>query len=494
MRVIRLVSPAIALGVAATAMMAQSPMPALDRVAAAMGGKDRILAVRTLVLEGAGESLNFGQNHTPFAETKFEVTAFKVSLDFANRRWLVDQTRVPKFRAANTAPQRQRFGLDGAPSGVAYNIGNNDNMTRASAQVAADRAFEFLYHPIGFVMAAYRSDAATVEEAGPGNTRRIRITPQGQRFAMIVDARTNLPTRIERVMDQPMLGDVTQITELSDWRDVTGVKVPMRMTAKYETLFTVTDYRFTSGRVDADVGNIAATDSIRNVVAQAGQPAAPAIAVDTIAPGVWSIAGQSHHTIAIEQSNKIVLVEAPQNDARSLAAIAKARELNPAKPLETLINTHHHFDHSGGLRAAMSQGLTIMTHQANKDFYERIVHARPHSLRSDALSANPKPLKLVSISDKHVMRDSLRTIEVHPLVGNDHSGSMLIVYLPAERVLIQADLYNPPAANAVNPVFPFAANLVENVRRLGLQVDRVVGIHGRPVPFSEVQAAASAPR
>jgi glyoxylase-like metal-dependent hydrolase (beta-lactamase superfamily II) len=206
---------------------------------------------------------------------------------------------------------------------------------------------------------------------------------------------------------------------------------------------------------------------------------------------VWSIAGQSHHTIAIEQSNRIVLVEAPQSEARSLAAIAKARELNPSKPVETVVNTHHHFDHSGGLRAAISQGLTIVTHQGNKDFYEKVLHPRRHFIQTDALSQNPKPLHLVSVRDRYVMRDSLRSIEIHPIVGNDHSGSMLVVYLPAERVLIQADLYNPPAPNAVNPVFPFAANLVSNIQRLGLQVDRVVGIHGRPVPYSELQAAAS---
>ncbi len=489
MRVTRLATSAIAFVLAATSVSAQSP--ALDRAAAAMGGKERILAIKTLVLEGTATQLNFGQNHTPSAETQFDVTAFKRAFDFANRRWFLDLTRVPKFTTGNMNPQRQRQGLDGAPNGVAYNVGTNDQMTRAGGTAATDRIWEFLVHPVGFIQAAYQPGMAIVEEAGPNNTRRVTITPMGTSVSMVIDSRTNLPLRTERRMDQAMLGDVTYASDLLDYRDVGGLKLPMRIVQRYDNLFTLSDVRLSASRIDADVGSIAATDSIRAVAVQSGQPAAPTITVDTIAPGVWSIAGQSHHTIAIEQSNKVVLVEAPQNDARSLAAIAKARELRPNKPVETLINTHHHFDHSGGLRAAMSQGLTILTHQANRDFYEKIVHARSHTIQPDALSQNPKPLKLVSIRDKHVMSDSLRSIEVHSLVGSDHSGSMLVVYLPAERVLIQADLYNPPAANAVNPVFPFAANLVENVRRLGLQVDRVVGIHGRPVPFSEVQAAGS---
>jgi glyoxylase-like metal-dependent hydrolase (beta-lactamase superfamily II) len=495
MRTPRLTSLALALSFAGSSLAAQSP--ALDAAAATMGGKDRIMAVRTLVLEGAGTQLNFGQNVTPFAESQFEVTAWRRAFDFANRRWFMDLTRVPKFVTGNMNPQRQRSGLDGAPNGVAYNVGNNDNMIRAGGTAATDRIWEFLTHPIGFVQAAYQPGSAPIEERAPNGMRKVTITPMGTPISMYIDVATNLPARIERAVYQAMLGDVVFVTELSEYRDEGGFKVPMRFVQKYENLFIVSDVKLSASRIDADVGNIAATDSIRAVVVQAGAPPAPpTIAVDTLAPGVWRIAGQSHHTIAIEQSNRVVLVEAPQNDARTLAAIAKARELAPAgKPVELVINTHHHFDHSGGFRAAVSQGLQIATHRGNKDFYERVVYPRRHASQPDALTQNPKPLRLMTIGDRHVMRDDLRTIEIHHVAGNPHNGNMLVVYLPAEKILIQADLYNPPAANlpanAPPPVFPFVANFVDNVTRKNLQIERVVGIHGAPVPWAQVQAAAA---
>lgn len=480
---------AIALTPGASAAQAASP---LDAVARAMGGKDRVLAVRTLVLEGTGDVLNFGQNHTPYAENRFEVTSFRRSFDFASRRWFLDQTRVPRFQTANTNPQRQRFGLDGYPNSVAYNVAPNGNMVRAGAPVAADRLNEFLYHPVGFLMAGFADGTEVSVEPAPNNLRRIRITLVGLTFAMLVDGATMLPARIEKIVHHPMLGDVTLATELSDWREVDGLRLPMRITQRIADRWTLSDYRVTTAAVNADVGNIAATDSIRAVTLQAGGgPPAPNVVVDTIAPGVWSIAGQSHHTIAIEQSRGIVLVEAPQSDTRSLAAIARARELRPEKPLTLLINTHHHFDHAGGVRAAISQGLTIVTHRDNRDFYERFVFPGRYSSQPDALSRNPKQLTLVAVNDSYVIRDSARTVEVYAVDGSAHSGSILVVYLPAERILIQADLYNPPAPTAVNPVFPFAANLLENIQRRGLRVDRIAGIHGRPVPFSELQAAAS---
>jgi uncharacterized protein (TIGR02246 family) len=89
-------------------------------------------------------------------------------------------------------------------------------------------------------------------------------------------------------------------------------------------------------------------------------------------------------------------------------------------------------------------------------------------------------------------------VEIHQVRGAQHSGpfqhaeTLLIVYLPAEKLLIEADLYTPPAPNATVPAYaPFAANLVENIDQLGLQVDRIVPIHGRVVPMSDLRAAAN---
>lgn len=488
---LRLALPAALTFTALSAGGAQSP--ALDAAAAAMGGKDRILAVRTLVLEGMGTQLNFGQNLSPSAETQFEITAYRAAFDYANRRQLVDMTREPRFITANTAPQRLRLGLDGD---VAYGILPNGNMTRANAQAAIDRGRDRVMTPIGFLQAAYAPGTEISEEAGERGLRRVRINVGGEKYAMYVDPRTNLPVILEKTVYQPMLGDVVWQHDLADWQDAGGVRLPMRVTQRYERLFTLSDVKLTAARLDADVGNIAATDSIRAVVVQAAQPAAPTVAVDTIAPGVWRIAGGTHHTIAIEQSNRIVLVEAPQSDARTLAAIAKAREIAPAgKPVNAVVNTHHHFDHSGGFRAAVSEGLTVVTHQGNRDFYERTVFPRPHTINPDALQRNRKPLNLLVVGDRHTMRDDLRTIEIHHMPGNPHNASMLVVYLPAEKILIQADLFNPPAPNAPPPPgYPFAANFVENVQKRGLKVERVVGIHGLPMAWSDVVAAASANR
>jgi glyoxylase-like metal-dependent hydrolase (beta-lactamase superfamily II) len=95
-----------------------------------------------------------------------------------------------------------------------------------------------------------------------------------------------------------------------------------------------------------------------------------------------------------------------------------------------------------------------------------------------------------TVSDKRVLQDSTRTVEIYHMAGNAHSATMLMVYFPAERLIVEADVYNPPAANAPPAVSPFAANFVQNVHRLGLKPDRIMPIHGRMVPFRDAEAAA----
>ena len=64
--------------------------------------------------------------------------------------------------------------------------------------------------------------------------------------------------------------------------------------------------------------------------------------------------------------------------------IEQARALVPDIPLEYVVNTHHHFDHSGGIRAAVAEGLTVVTHEMNEAFYTDMT-TRSHSLAPDRL-------------------------------------------------------------------------------------------------------------
>ena len=441
-------------------VQAQS-LPELDNIARAMGGKDRVLGVRTLLIEGRGDLLYFGQTYTPYANTSFAVTKLTRAYDFANRRWRFEQTREARYLNPMPPAQRIRTGLDGV---VGYNVIGDAVMSSVPTSTSVTRLDEFVYHPIGFLQAAYRVGNTVKYD---GRARRVELRVDDRTYTMQVNARTHLPTRISRVVDHPMLGDVELETEFIEWAPMAGLTLPTRIVQR-QLRWTLSDYRITSAQTNVDLGNLSATDSVRTVAAAltASPPPRFSVTVDSVAPGVWILDSGLYHTIAVEQSDKVVLIEAPESDGRTLAAIAKAREKWPNKSLGPLVNSHHHFDHAGGVRAAISEGLSIITHEGNRDFIETFVYARPHRINPDALARNQRALSLVSVRDKLVMNDPVRPVEVYEATGTTHSGSALLVYVPAARVLIQGDLEMP--------------ELVANVRRLGLDVDVLIGLHDRP--------------
>lgn len=467
------------------AVGAQRPgRPLLGEVIQAMGGRANVLAAQRLTLQGTGENYNLGQNRAPEVDLPvFAVTTYFRALDFGSWRWRQDQTREPRFSTAVTTPQRQRIGFDG----VGYDITSDTTMRRVGVRPTLDRSAELIYHPLGFVHAALKPAAQLTEWRAPGGLRQLRMILDGETYTMTVDRRTRLPLGIERTTHHGMLGDVVVWNEFSGWRAVSGVRLPMRILQRVDGTWPVYDVRFTGARVNGEPGELAILESVKTA---ALQTAAVSVVVDSVAPGIWYLTGGSHHSVAIEMADHLLLVEAPQNDDRTLAVIRRARELRPGKPVRAVINTHHHFDHAGGVRAAMAEGLAVITHARNAPFYRDLAR-RPFTVAQDQLAKSPKAAVVEGVVSKRVIADGRRTVELHEVTGSQHSESILVVYLPADKILIEADLYNPPAATVTTPpAAPFAKGLVENIDRLGFAVERIVPIHGRVISMSDLRVAA----
>ena len=121
----------------------------------------------------------------------------------------------------------------------------------------------------------------------------------------------------------------------------------------------------------------------------------------------------------------VAVIEAPLNEERSLAVIREVSRLIPNKPIRYVVNTHHHFDHSGGLRTYLAQGATIVTHQGNRDYYDRVLfNPAPRTLQPDRLStyypyfvAGRRPLPIETVNQKYVVSDGVRTIDLYPMQG-----------------------------------------------------------------------------
>jgi glyoxylase-like metal-dependent hydrolase (beta-lactamase superfamily II) len=450
----------------------------VDAAADALGGRERILAIKTLVMEGEGTQYNLGQDLTPEAAGQtFTVTPYRRAIDVAGGRARTELTRVPNFTFfAGQASQTIINGIDGQ---VGYNVAANGTATRVANAAAEERRVELHHHPLTLVRAALDPMVKLSNPRTEGGESRVDVSlPNGPLLTLSIDGTTKRPTRIVSAGDNTVLGDVALETAFGDYQEIGGLQLPTRITSKTDS-FTTGEIRLSSQAVDGDTGDLATPAAAASAPAVAAPPPAT-VSVEELARGVWYLAGQSHHSVLVEFSDHLMLIETPQNDVRALAVIAKARELRPDKPLTQVVNSHHHFDHSGGVRAAVSEGLSVITHQGNMSFFEQIA-GHPHTIVPDALARAPKPIKVEPVGDEMVITDGVMTVNLYPLSANAHSETMLMAYFPRERLVVEADVFTPGSA-----VAPYASSLLDDIRKRNLRVDRIVPLHGKVAPFAEL--------
>jgi glyoxylase-like metal-dependent hydrolase (beta-lactamase superfamily II) len=189
------------------------------------------------------------------------------------------------------------------------------------------------------------------------------------------------------------------------------------------------------------------------------------------------------------------VIEGPQSEARADAIIGQAKMLIPNKPIKYVINTHTHTDHSGGLRRFVAEGATIVTSQVNKGFYEHMLKY-PHALVPDKMQGmNPQPkIKVEYVGESRKMTDGEHEIDIYHVDNSLHADDMLMIYLPKQKILMEADEFNVPGQVRTAPpatINTYQTNLMANIDRLKLDIDRIIPIHlpgdNRKVAFSELK-------
>ncbi|MBI3049342.1 MAG: MBL fold metallo-hydrolase [Acidobacteria bacterium] len=466
----------------------------IEDAAAALGGRERIQAVKTLVVEGQGKEFSFGQG-ARWSEMGQEASVWKVlsyrrAYELAGARARFEQTRTPLYAFyAGHLPGRSVEAVDGD---VAFNIGASGAATRVWNRMAVDgQRVEFHRHPLTLLRAALDPAAQLANPRVQGSERLVDITLPASTLTvtMAIDGATRLPARVVWMTDIPIMGDIAVETRFGDYVAVDRLQLPTRLTTRNEK-YLAADIRIRKQSVNADVGDLAAPAAVRSATPP-GPPRPIQVTANEASRGIWHLLnGTTHNGVLVEFSDYLAIVDAP-DEARTLAMIAKARELRPNKPVTTLILTHHHSDHTGGVRAAVSEGVTrLVAHKSIRAFLQEILR-RPHTIVPEALARKPqaKPVTIVEVDDQLVLKDSTMAVNLYYVHELAHAASMLMVYFPTGRLLTDADLYFPDDRRTITANEPdghaaFTQNLLSNITFRKLQIDHMMPIHGRLVPYS----------
>lgn len=453
---------------------AQDPKAVISNASKALGADN----LKTIEYSGSGYDFAIGQAPNPSSPwPKFNDKTY---------------TRVINFDAPASRMQRIRTQAENPPHGGGLQpiIGEQTQtqvIAPGSPQAATLSDELMMTVPYGFLKAAASARDAAVKSQAIGGKKYTVLSFTAMNKAPVSGYLNdqNILERVETRIDNTVLGDMPYETTFADYKDFGGVKFPTHIVQK-QGGYPVLDLTITDVKPNAST-NIQS--------AAAPPPAAPGQATsEKLGDGVFLILG-GYAAIAVEFKDHIVVLEGPQNDQRAGAIIAEAKRVIPNKPIKYVVNTHHHFDHSGGLRDFVAEGATVITHQINKPYYEK-VWANPHTLSPDRLAQNPKKPSFKTMTEKLVLTDGNQVVELYHLQNFGHNDGMIIAYLPKEKVLLEADGFNPPAQPLTQrpaTISPYTASLAANVERLKLDVQRIVPVHypadNRKVSMSELQTA-----
>jgi glyoxylase-like metal-dependent hydrolase (beta-lactamase superfamily II) len=478
--------PLIVLGLLQT----PAPRDLVNRAVTAMGGETAVRGVKAVSVSFYQTNFSLGQEETPTSPPRPALTIAQQVIDYGGNRVV---TTIEARNPAGAVNKGRRVTAGGIGM-----VETNGVLAPDGAGVVSNVERSMRRAPERLLLAALDNPAAL--RSRPPLTWRnepldgVRYATGPDTLDLYFDRRSGLLVLTETLTDDPILGDRRTRTAYTRWQEAGGVlfarQIDVELNGRLQTntiLTAVTTNPATSDTAFAIPDSIAAR-------APRSNPTPPPVVVTLVelAPNVWRAEGGSHHSLIVDQGARLVVVEAPQSAMRMEAVLDTLRSRFPGKPVGLVINTHHHWDHSGGLRAVLSAGVPVITHARNATFV-RAIAAAPKTVRPDVLSrrlgpARPPRPAISSVEDSLIVGTGDGRVVTYRL-PTAHAEGMLAIYVPSAGILFQSDVVsaNPtPSAGG-------SAELVRFVRARGLAVERVAGGHGQVVPWADVERAATPP-
>ena len=481
-------APAVAADGAAP-QCAPTPKDCVALALEAMGGRERVEAVKALELEGTQHTLLVEQSYRqePF------ITAYartREKMDFAMQRVLI-QTHLT-WPESDPGQSESDTTLIVGPEGGVYRSAKSDSPA-SRADIEAAR-FALALGPMRLLLTALGAADLRFDTAQRVRSTlhpAVSFTWQGRAVRVLINPFNHLPDALETVAvfydHWYQWGDVRQRIYFDNWQTVHGLRYPTNEVEERNGVLWESRQVL---KVDINPAMDAAIFKIDAQVAQKGlqspgweRPfkAQPGIA---LAPGITLFPGSWNATV-VKQDDGIVLLEAPLSGTYMAGVIDKAKQQSPGQPLKAVLSTSDSWPHVGGVRQVVALGLPVYILDLNKPLLDRLV-ASPRHLHPDLLAQSARQPKWRIVSQKVEVGSGPNRLVLYPLRGAS-TERQYMVYFPEHKLLYASDTL---ALNADGSLYApeLMREVMDAVRRENLEVITVFAMHQEPVPWSQVTA------
>ena len=491
----------------------------VSKAADAMGGARALGDIKTISTSGTSKWWEPEQSEVPGGEPRFSAEGKIDSIsDLASRTTRYDYQKNFAYPTARTFTYSEVV----TPQ-AGYVIGIDSNGRNAESLKT---------NPPAHSMSGYRLATTQRERARTGIAGMISamlanpdaVKPAAdinglpaveyQGFIVAFDPKTGLPERVRNLDYDNIWGDVNYDSVLSDWREFSGVKIPMKRSVQLNGRL-VQETQLTDVRINPPIDQ-ARLQIPAGVLANAAKPAtgnvpyqwvvrrqyigtyldsdnvsydtkaaSPGLRLQQLSPGVFQLVGGSHNALVVEMSDHLIVVDAPVSDAQSMWLLNATKSQFSGKPIRWVVLTHHHMDHAGGVRGLLNDGATLVVGQGNYKHFNDVLRA-PATRNPDMKVMDLTRIPIMEVTQSHVMTDSKGRQVMAYAMDNPHAKGMLMVWVPDAKLGYVTDLWNPGQPLPPKPNAGQAA-VVSAVKKAGIQPERFAGGHGSVDDYQKLE-------
>lgn len=357
-----------------------------------------------------------------------------------------------------------------------------------------------------------RVKSAGMQKAGGKSLPAVSYDAGIATFTVLFDPASGLPERIRTRDYDALQGDSDYDLVLADWRDAGGMRFPFKQSYQLNGR-TVYDISVDAVEVNASlslslfsipealrpkqapklsmaglspqwiirrqfIGNLLDSDAMFF-----DGSAVNGLTATDLAPGVVHVTGGTHNTMLVEMDKFVVVFDAPIGERMSKATMELAAKRFAGKPVKYVVLTHHHMDHTSGIRTFAAAGATIVVGKGNGAFFRKAITSSD-KLGADSPKKAVKP-SIIEVESRWIITDGKRDVGAY-VAENPHATALLIGYVPDAAVGFVTDIWSPGAGPLPAVANPPLQAVINTVRRFGLEPQRFAGGHGGVASYADL--------